>query len=171
MVSDNVFIQKLKEGHQWQLWVAVLFLKEGFAVHVPELRIRPDRSSIDMFRDHGDIFVIIRGKSRNRWRRVKFEVKSRNRMFTSPKDYPYDTVYIDRVSAWSSKYADKAKPLGVIIVSEITSDPIVVPVSSQWKTEPGIYGWDEKFPTEYYTIPKEQAKSWQELVIALKKAE
>lgn len=155
--SDSVFIQELRKGHSWQLWVAVLFLKEGFIVEVPKLEIRPGRAKINDYTDNGDISIHVNG------RRNRFECKSRNLDFNSSEDYPYETALVDRVNTWKRK-ADK-KPLAVILVSQITGNCVVVPVSTEqkWKIETkrdDIRGYER----EYFLVEKNDLKNWDDFI-------
>ena len=154
---DSLFIEELKKGHGWQLWVGQLLLKEGFIVEVPTLKVRPDQAEIDAYTDSGDIIVYVNG------RKNRFECKSRKLAFNSIEDYPHPSAIVDRVNTWKRK--QDRKPHAVILVSQITGKCIVVPVSTEenWTIEvkhDGVRDCDR----EYFLVEKNDLKSWDDLV-------
>lgn len=154
--DDGLFLRELRKGYGWQLWAALQFLREGFAVMVPKLEIRPDRDSIDDYTDHGDVIVLLGN------RRVYFECKSRGLPFNSVLDYPYDTAFVDRVNTWRRK---ARKPAAVLLVSRITGKIIVVPVSTekQWLREER-FDSVRQYSRDYYLTTKNSLKDWDSLI-------
>ena len=160
--TDEIFLRELKKGHNWQLWVGYLLLKEGFAVRVSSLATRPDHDSIDLYGDDGDVKVTFPGKT------VVLEVKSRNLYFTSIDDYPYQTAFVDRVNTWRRK-ADN-KPVAICLVSQPTGAIVVVPTSSEssWLVET-VRDRVREYDRDYYLVNKICLARWESLLTWLKK--
>jgi hypothetical protein len=157
--EDNVFLRELKKGYGWQLWVAVQFLKEGFAVKVPPLEIRPNHDSIDDYTDHGDIIVLLGSRG------AYFECKSRGLYFNSVLDYPHDTAFVDRVNTWRRK---ATKAVAILLVSRITGKIIVVPASTEkdWLREER-FDRVRQYRREYYMAMRNSLRDWADLLAGL----
>ncbi len=109
--SEELFKRELTTGYKWQLYVAEFLRDNNFSVDIPALEIREDVKDIPNFSNLPDIL----------WGDKIFEVKSRNLKFSSPQDYPYETVIVDTVSSWRAK---QIKPAGYICISTKTKQMI-----------------------------------------------
>ena len=158
---DALFLAELKDGHQWQLWVALQFLKHGLAVQVPELRIRPSQDDINSYTDTGDVVVILPE------RKAIFEVKSRDITFTCAEDYPYTTAFVDRVKTWERKRDNR--PTGVLLVSQHTGAIVGVPSSTQahWSVE-SRHDNVRDYDRDYYMADKSLLYDFGDIVAILK---
>ncbi len=158
--SEEIFISELRKGHSYQLVVAKHLRDRGFNVECGELKIRGDVSKINQFTDDGDIKINLTK------RRIIVEVKSRNVLFNDCNDFPYDTIFVDRVNTWKRKKKDK--PHAIIIISQINNNMFVIPVSgeSKWIVETR-YDTVRNYTREYYLVKKEDLKSIDEFVVWL----
>jgi len=109
--NDSLFRQELAHGFEWQLYVARRLIDLGFEVEVPKLRFRDNIEVAQEFEDEPDLL----------WEGRIIEVKSRKLYFTSPEDFPYDTLLVDTVNGWSAK---ERKPTEYVCVSTETGQII-----------------------------------------------
>ena len=158
---DALFIKELRDGHQWQLWVALQLLKAGLAVEVPELQIRPSQDEINGFTDVGDVIVHLPG------RRVVLEVKSRSIVFTGVQDYPYPTAFVDRVNTWQRKQCHR--PAEVLLVSQQTGAIIGISAKTEdrWMVE-NRHDNVREYDRAYYMASKGLLYGFAEIVDLLK---
>jgi hypothetical protein len=159
---DALFLAELKSGHQWQLWAALQFLKHGLAVQVPELKVRPSQDDINDYTDTGDVIVLLPVRN------AIFEVKSRDITFTSSRDYPYTTAFVDRVKTWERKKDNR--PTGILLVSQLTGAIVGVPSNSQarWTIETrhdNVRDYDR----DYYMADKSLLYDFDDIVAILKR--
>ena len=154
---DELFIAELKKGHKWQLWVGLQFLKEGFIVQVPNLKIRKNHDEINKYSDSGDVIVFLNNE------RYSFECKSRNLEFTNKENYPYDTVFVDRTKTWERKRNNK--PLAIIIISQQTGKLVVVSSKTEkyWMIEERIDSV-RNYTRSYYMVDKKYLHNWDFLI-------
>jgi hypothetical protein len=82
---------RVEVDRSWEAVQAIAwhYRRLGYAVAIPEPRLRP---SFDERAGYGDDFDIAVGE---RWR---FEVKWRGIDFTSKADFPYPTAFVDRAA-------------------------------------------------------------------------
>lgn len=120
--NDELFKKELEQGYKWQLRVAEYMRKCGLSAEIPELTFRENIKEASKYSDLEDI--ICNGKV--------IEVKSRKLRFTSPKDFPFDTMLVDTVSGWESK---ERKPDAYVCVSTITGAMIALSAAThpRWK--------------------------------------
>lgn len=158
LISDTGFDYKeaMSYGHTYNEKVAHVLNGLGIDCYAPELSFAETREDVEQYTLHEKdvIFTRINGC---------IEVKSMNRDFTTdPATFPLSNIIVDTVSGYDKKLE---KPLAYIIVSQITKDMIVVPVSTErfWFQDQkmdfqrGIY-------ENFYFCPKGLAKPFSELV-------
>lgn len=154
--DDAIFLAEIKKGHRWQWWAGFQFLKEGFIVQVPVLKLRPTRAEIDGYTDNGDLYI---------WNNsmLKLECKSRNISFTNCSNYPFDTAFVERVNTWKRK--GKGKPAAILLISQKTGAILTIPT------------WTEKFwfiksandsvrgyIRDYYMLNSNQLVDWKDFI-------
>jgi hypothetical protein len=127
--NDDLFFRECREGQRWQEYVGRYLNTKGVKVHVEELSFRGNPNVSRYSDDEASRWSLARKKmkiARKEYVNTKdilvlpsavLEVKSRNLRFTSPKDFPFDTVFIDTVSGYEQK---KPKPRLYISVSRKT---------------------------------------------------
>jgi len=156
--SDEIFLRELKKGYKHQLIVAEYLKSKNLKIDVDGLRIRKQKKDIPRFRDEGDLFFI--NKNNNK---IPIEVKSRNINFTSINDFPYNDIFVDMKSCWDRK--EKYKPCAIIMISQLTHEMIVVPVSTKnkWivKTKKDTI---RDYIREYYLVDKKHLKSIDDFI-------
>ena len=155
--NDELFISLLKGGHLFQVYVGLLFLKEGFMVQIPKLKIRKDISEASEYEEN-DIDLIVKVGDEE----IVFEIKSRDIYFTCIEDFPYDTIIADTVRGWERK---KKKPKGVICISQKTKELIYLPSknSKNWKIE-SVFDRVRKIPEKCWAARKEDALPFSTLM-------
>jgi len=154
------FLSGLKNGHGWQLFIGNQFLKEGFFVQVPSLKLRQKITDENIYTDSGDITIVINNKT------YRFECKSLKIEFTSNADFPADKIIVDMVSNWDKK---KHRPIGIINVCTKTKGKFVI--FTRWGShdewiKKNIYDSKKDYHREFYFINKESryVKSWDFLI-------
>lgn len=116
--DDEKFFKFLKQGHDWQIWLANRFRECGLECSVPELLIRED-INLDQFKNRALAEWVaqhlapdtVRGDFLNSQDMVIepglldfiLEAKSRSYKFTSPDDFYFDTIIIDTVAGYDAK--------------------------------------------------------------------
>lgn len=95
--SNQRFIDGLKEGHKWQLYIGMKLLSEGFIVQIPKLRIRSSLYHVNIYSDSGDVFVFIKSN------KYIFECKSisvwhEKEIYDKVKNYTKPFLFIDKHS-------------------------------------------------------------------------
>ena len=120
--NDELFKRELATGNKWANHVADSLNSFDVPCHATEMVFRDDISQIPEF-SQNDKDVILHGMS------GFIEVKSRNLSFSSdPSSYPYETAFVDTADGWSKK---AEKPTAVVLISQRTSEMLVVPVTSE----------------------------------------
>lgn len=155
--NDALFKQELEEGFKWQQEVAKYFKEQGLNAIVPALTFRDNISDAKRYADLEDISCC--GKN--------LEVKSRKLRFTTPLDFPFETVLVDTVSGWDLK---TKRPDAYICISTITKQMICLPTNdiSKWvKVE--RFDATRKIKDIFYECPKSEWKNINSLIKALKK--
>lgn len=103
------FETDILESHRYVLRMAYELTRKGHDVLIPGLRVRPDVSQREAYRDGGDLRV----KYGDQWRTV--EVKHRKNIeFSSVHDYPYERVIVDACTSYDSK---NPPPLMYVIIN------------------------------------------------------
>ena len=113
--NDELFFNELHKGRQYELYIGLLLMNEGFAVKCSPKRDSVKRKTIHdrhKFKDQKDLLVGSFNK-----KPILFEVKSRNLNFTSPIDYPFETAIVSTVNSWKIR---KEKPHIILLVSQKT---------------------------------------------------
>lgn len=155
--NDSLFIKELTEGHAWQSLPLVFFKLNNLDVKMPDLSIRKD--GIEKAAPYFDTKDLIVNSKR-------IEIKSRKEKFTAPDTFPYKTAIVDTVKKFEGR---KEKPFAYVMVSRFTGSMLWVDCSS-WKSWEVIEKFDRtrKYPDKFYTINREDMKSMDLLVKALK---
>jgi len=89
-ITDPTFVEDIKASHPSVEKAAEWLRTLGFKVRVNPLVIRPDSSVRHKYSDGGDLHITIKTPFDER-----VEVKHRQIMFHSVKDFPYPTVMVD----------------------------------------------------------------------------
>jgi len=121
-------------------WLAGL----GYAVNIPEMRVRPDSYQISQWADSGDIHIV-----------QSVEVKQRVDMtFMDRSEFRYETIIVDTCRAFDRK---RPKPYVYIIGnSDMTAAFIVnVPLTQRKWTRVEKYNNKLNRVTEFYECPVE----------------
>ena len=159
--NDKLFFSELEKGNKWARYVADYLNSQEISCYTPESKVRSDISEIPEFSSHEKDIVLNSGIGH-------LEVKSRNLNFNSGVEgYPYQTAFVDTLDGWAKK---AEKPLAVILVSQRTSQMLVVPVSTEpyWKSE-SKYDTVRQIHETWITVDKTYLKPMTELVEWLKK--
>jgi hypothetical protein len=119
LANDELFVRELRTGHDYAEHAAYLLRAQGLHVAVTPLEIRENVEHRDAFSDEHDLTL---------QHRHRIEVKSRRLAFTSPDDYPYQTVFVYSLRGWQAK---THKPSAIIVVSQHTRCAVVVPRTSE----------------------------------------
>lgn len=127
-MSREIFSRELAIGTKWAKEVAKYLTEQGFPAEASDVGVTDD----PVMRQHltendQDITFLDRPGC--------LEVKSRRLTFHyNPSTYPYETAFVDTVSGWDQKVE---KPLGVVLVSQITGKMMVIPPESRphWETK------------------------------------
>ena len=123
--NDALFRSEATEGHKWATFVADQLSTSGVPSTATPLEFAADVADRDRFVNEQDVTFVHQSGF--------IEVKSRRLTFSGdPKSYPYRTAFVDTVTGWDKK---QPKPLAVVLVSQVTSALLVIPVSTspKWK--------------------------------------
>jgi hypothetical protein len=132
---DNaMFEARYNAGWPWQHFVACWFRNNGFSIVEEAYHLRPEHKAIDAiqgkFKDYPDIWL-------NHAKRG-VEVKSKNERFTSPTDFPFETVWICNDASMQKFLASRIPRLAWVGVSAITGAMICTPwMPEKWIKTPG----------------------------------
>lgn len=120
--NDDLFFSELDKGHAWERYVAHFFTLRGLTPKLGEQSKRASLDEIARYSPHCDL----------QCEGAFFEVKSREVLFHSPQDFPYEDICVDTFDGWKKK---DPKPEGVICVSQITGAMIYLSTSTEeeWK--------------------------------------
>ena len=105
--NDSLFAQECATGYGWQMFAAGYLAANNLPVVVSSLKIRDNIQNRKEFKDNGDLFI---------GERI-VECKARSLEFTSPEDFPFETIFVDTVHNWKEK---AIKPFAYICISKIT---------------------------------------------------
>jgi len=159
--NDELFFNELHKGRQYELYIGLLLMNEGFAVKCSPKRDSIKRRNINdrhKFKDQKDLLVGIFNK-----KPILFEVKSRNLNFTCPSDYPFDTAIVSTVSSWKIR---EEKPHVVLLISQKTKKIIGVSRKSfdNWIINENQKDNVRKIIDPSYLCHKEHFISWEKIV-------
>lgn len=159
-VSHFDYPQAMTAGHRYNYLVAERLRANGINCHVPDLVIAQNLTELrDMTLNEKDIVLEdIQGN---------IEVKSMNRDFGSdPNTFLFRKVIVDTVSGFEQKLET---PLAYVIVSQVTKEMFVVPVTTKWSWEVReAMDYDRGFIETFYFCERERCKPFNELVDYLK---
>ena len=153
--NDELFFNELTTGHRWAEYVAEKLRHRKIPCHVKPVDFRKSLDDRDRFENEQDVILeSVRGC---------LEVKSRRLRFGSePVTYPYSTAFVDTVSGWNKK---SPRPLAVVLVSQLTKNMLVVPVSTQdrWTTSRSL-DRVRNIQETWYTVKKTDLRSFDDLI-------
>jgi hypothetical protein len=155
--NDALFFKELREGYEWQKLVASYFKENGLDVQMPELTVRDSFEKAGEYIDTKDL--IVNGHV--------IEVKSRRETFTTPKSFPYGTIFVDTVMGYDSKVT---KPLAYVMVSRETKAMLCLPSYNKpdYWTQETRFDRVRKINETFYMAPKTKLRSLDELVKQIK---
>jgi hypothetical protein len=158
--NDELFFAELAKGNKWAQFVSDFMSSNEIPAYTPKGRIRENISEIEEFsvNEKDIMFENMDGH---------LEVKSRNLSFgRTMEDYPYETAFVDTLDGWNRK---AEKPLAVILVSQKTSEMLVIPVSTKdsWGTE-SKYDTVRGIHETWITVHKTHLRPVEELISWLK---
>lgn len=157
--NDALFLNELKEGIKWQRLPEMLFNLHGLKTIMGDNNsFRDSIKNSSEYKDSFDVLVEDR---------FNIESKSRNYKFTSPADFPFDTIFIENVSG----YEQRVKPVFAYVnVSKITGGMIFIggKKTSNWKI---VKAFDKtrKIYDEWYCVSKEKFRTMDFLINKIKK--
>lgn len=154
--NDKLFFSELRNGFNWQSLPALFFKLHGLNVEMPELKVR---SSIDEAHNWlSETDLIVNGHF--------IEIKSRNESFTTPKSFPYDTIFIDTVSGYDAK---EKKPTAYIMISRPTGSMLCIRAdkSNGWTVE-RKFDHVRKIWDDFYLAPRKRLQTLDALLKFIK---
>jgi hypothetical protein len=159
-VSHFDYPQAMTAGHKYNYLVAERLKTNGIKCHVPDLVIAQTLTELrSMTLNEKDIVLeTVQGN---------IEVKSMNRYFGSdPNTFLFPKVIVDTVSGFEQKLET---PVAYVIVSQITKEMFVVPVTTKphWEVFEAM-DYDRGFVETFYRCKRELCKPFEELVDYLK---
>lgn len=129
--------------------VALHLKRRGFRTEIPPQRIRENFDDRAGYGDDADLFVFSRSG-----KRLGIEVKGRALNFTSAEDFPYQTLFVDRVEK-----ADKSSVFYYVSVNSAKTAMAVIRASTKDKwVQRDKFDNIKGYPLRVYECPKEFAK-------------
>jgi hypothetical protein len=116
MQPDAEFERWCREGYQWEATVCQALVDAGVPAQVTEKAVRPSFSERGRYRDAGDIAVAGGATLGVKSKKIRFG--------PDPARYPDEIVLLGVPYQWQR--ADP-KPVGFVIVSQLTGAMLVVP--------------------------------------------
>lgn len=156
--NDELFRRECAAGHAWERHAGHFFLLHGFETHLGKQTIRDHVSQAHRYAAQLDLTC----------EGVRFEVKSRNVVFHTPDDFPFETIFVDTVGGWDQK---PVKPNILLCISRETGAIIWLPTAAtkdRWAIvakHDNVRSIDERF----YEAPKRLWRKSEELVDVLRK--
>ena len=153
MENEKLFVQQLRIGNKWTEYVAKKLREQNIRAFATELEIRNGVDDRHRFTNEQDIlFETMSGCVEVKSRKIKFG--------KDPLSYPMQTAFVDTVIGWKKK---SPKPLAVVLVSQITKEMLVVPVSTEstWGTSTHFDKIRQITETSY-TVDKSLLKTFSE---------
>jgi len=126
VTSHEGWVDLLKEGYEWQCWLAARFRVRELEAEVDELWISPDSRLNHLYTDKIDIRVYSRS---GLCRRIA--CKARRTYFTGPSDYPHPKIIVDDVKSCDKK----PTPHATVVISQYTCGILAIPEATRpsWK--------------------------------------
>ena len=120
--NDTLFKKELETGNHWSNHVASVLNENRIPCYATKMVFRDSIEEISDFSKNDKDIVLTNPTGH-------IEVKSRNLKFESnPESYPYETAFVDTLDGWNKK---AEKPLAVVLVSQRTSELLVIPTTSE----------------------------------------
>ena len=147
-------------GHSYNQKVASVLNQLGVSCYTPELTYATSFDEIDTLTETEKdiIFTEINGH---------LEVKTTSRpLEEDPMSFQFPYFMVDTVNSYNKK---AQKPLAYVVVSQVTQNMAVIPVSTQpkWNTE-YKFDYSRKIHDDFWVCPKELVRTFPELVDYLK---
>lgn len=157
--NDDLFFQKLEDGQEYAEYIASCLRNAGLPAVAAGVTRRRSIEEAKNFSNTKDVLAC--GKI--------LEAKSRRRKFTSPRNYPFTTIFVDTVSGWRAKLE---KPFAYVFVSQITRAILWLPGTddSDWQIR-RAYDRERGIEDDFYEAPREWCRSFEDLVGALRVAQ
>lgn len=159
LANDELFFEQSHIGRQWELYIGLLLLNEGFAVKLTPKKDLEARDDIKKYKNQKDIIV----GSFESDKQIYFEVKSRKLVFTEPSDFPFDTALVETVGSWKNK---KEKPHVILLISQKTKKIVGINRNTEdkWAIKKDQYDSVRKITDPSYLVPKELLTEWESIV-------
>jgi len=120
--NDTLFKKELETGNHWSNHVASVLNENQIPCYATKMVFRDSIEEISDFSKNDKDIVLTNPTGH-------IEVKSRNLKFdVTPESYPYETAFVDTLDGWNKK---AEKPLAVVLVSQRTSELLVIPTTSE----------------------------------------
>lgn len=161
MKDDDLFFAELEKGYRFEKLLLERLRKDGIpAVHVTDIPRQWERAARRAYlAQYGDIAVPdLDG--------VHLEVKSRNIRFTSPKDFPYPSVFVDGEGSRGLKVVPEDRII-YVLVSQITGAVVWVPPGTPTTTR-RIWDRVRDIPVLIHEVPASVMRPYEELVAFLR---
>lgn len=159
LANDELFFEQSHIGRQWELYIGLLLLNEGFSVKLTPKKDLEARDDIKKYNNQKDLLV---GSFESN-EQIYFEVKSRKLEFTTPSDFPFDTALVETVSSWKKK---TKKPHLILLISQKTKKIVGVNRNTEdkWIIKEDQYDSVRKITDPSYLVSKELLTEWGSIV-------
>lgn len=151
-MSRDAFIGRLRKGYEIQTNVAVALLSEGFIVQMPVYS-----------EEKSDDYDLLVSPDREKWECI--EVKGRNLSYTSPEDFPYDTIFVTTASRWMN--TERIDPPYYVFVSK-TNDIVCLKPDEDTMTASKRRDTQKNITDTFMESPASELFSWEELLKKLR---
>ena len=160
-MSREAFLSRLRIGYAIQTGVAFALLSEGFTVRMPKYS-EEDSDEFDILASYmndsaGDGLYLMNWQS--------IEVKGRNLSFTSPSDFPYDTVLVTTASRWAPQRDDTPY---YVFVSSKTGEAVCLLPDNDTVTVKHMVDKQKKVRDRFILAPTSELFTMEELISRLK---
>lgn len=138
MLSDQDFIDSLRESQGAVDATQQLLLSQGETIVRPAMNIRPSFKDRKNYSDDGDLFI-----------QRRIEIKKRSFSFSGADDFPYDSVFVD-----SADRVDSSRVWRYYIWSDDLKSFLIVPSNTKekWKRRT-VYNKRHGENRTYYVAP------------------
>jgi hypothetical protein len=156
--NDTLFFKELREGYEWQKIAGIYFHENGLEVQMPKLTFRGSFEKAGDYIDSKDLLV----------NGHYIEIKSRRESFTSAKDFPYSTIFVDTVAGYDAKIN---KPLAYVMISRETKAMLCLPSYNKpdYWTQETRFDRVRKINETFYMAPKNKLQPLDNLVEQIKR--
>lgn len=157
--NDELFLSECEKGHKWERYVAHFLSLQGLKIDIEEQTLRKTIAEADQYKNTIDLEC----------KGVRIEVKSRDIVFHTVNDFPYETILVDTVSGWEAK---DPPPHLVLCVSQKTGAMIFLPATSKSKDkwfQRQRFDHVRKITDNFYEAPKHMWKPVDQLTTILKR--